>query len=594
MLPVLALSAAQGGMDDPLITRRRPRAPSGRSHDARSGDLHWDRWGVLLSNLRDLRWFRLLQATMVSQTAEGSPDRGGRGLGLRDALVLATLIVGTAACGEPPEVEVLAANLGTSWDLGNPLISVSNFEILAVDVPSPVVFPLAADFATVLTPDIEVVQAGELTQLAGLGATGAWWGTKALIRAPGGGSGAWVGTTDQHTSVSVWRVGGTQERVRVELLGTVHRVPAGDVVEMDQNAIVNGHPQCCSSYGHQDCDEVHKPICDAKWRQFLAPSLTYCGDMTGDGVDDLCMGGTYPFIRLGRPCEGSEPERCSAHYATVFSLEERSDGETKSLQATPEAFIENGPSPTMERYGTTDAWTIAGGMDLTGDGANDLVVGEFGAFQVFAGPLQGVVPSTAAVTSMPAVQPGEGETRASLRPYSTRSGYHLAYWHLSVIDANEDGIGDIAVSQNKGSVVGTTIRQAMSWPTRASIFFGPFTKATENRPADLQIVDPLNEDWLGIWDLADIGDYNGDGHRDLAISERDQGRVRVFFGPHLNHMDVNRADLTIERESPWFGRTLTGGVDFDGDGCDELIVSETRAAAVENPATGRMYVYDGC
>jgi hypothetical protein len=94
-----------------------------------------------------------------------------------------------------------------------------------------------------------------------------------------------------------------------------------------------------------------------------------------------------------------------------------------------------------------------------------------------------------------------------------------------------------------------------------------------------------------------LGDFNGDGHDDFAISARQAaapapraGTVFVYFGGRA--LDTN-PDLVLrgEGEDQFFGAPGAGG-DVNGDGHPDLVVGAMMADGRE-PESGAVYVYFG-
>ncbi len=96
--------------------------------------------------------------------------------------------------------------------------------------------------------------------------------------------------------------------------------------------------------------------------------------------------------------------------------------------------------------------------------------------------------------------------------------------------------------------------------------------------------------------VADAGDWNGDGFRDVAIgapfarvgANAEAGRVTVRFGgPEPGALP----DVVLEgpAASSLFGSAIAGGGDFDGDGFDDLVVG----AWSYNNGRGSIFLYRG-
>jgi hypothetical protein len=92
--------------------------------------------------------------------------------------------------------------------------------------------------------------------------------------------------------------------------------------------------------------------------------------------------------------------------------------------------------------------------------------------------------------------------------------------------------------------------------------------------------------------VTDIGDFNGDGFDDIAVSapsyDGGKGRVYIFYGGSNSD---NTPDLIFEGEATNinFGISISGAGDFNGDGYDDLIVG----CNFINNYKGRAYIYFG-
>jgi len=99
------------------------------------------------------------------------------------------------------------------------------------------------------------------------------------------------------------------------------------------------------------------------------------------------------------------------------------------------------------------------------------------------------------------------------------------------------------------------------------------------------------------WSVTSVGDVNGDGEEDVAVSApfsdangNDSGAVYLFYGPvETGDVELSDADATLvgENEGDWAGFSVDGG-DLNGDGESEVVVGAPRA-----DDAGAVYVVEG-
>ncbi len=159
---------------------------------------------------------------------------------------------------------------------------------------------------------------------------------------------------------------------------------------------------------------------------------------------------------------------------------------------------------------------------------------------------------------------------------------------LSLIDdMNNDGVGDLVVGAfNFGTGRGRTI-----------VYYGKSgglsSGTTSTNPPDVSIAGENAGDNFAF--VNTTGDFNGDGHRDLAVGARiyngSQGRVYVFYGTAsgLASLDLSAGDqadvvFTGEAGGNEYGAFVYSH-DYNGDGFDDLVVGATNR--------DRAYIYYG-
>lgn len=267
------------------------------------------------------------------------------------------------------------------------------------------------------------------------------------------------------------------------------------------------------------------------------------GDLDGNGYADLAV---------GAPGLSNGTGRVYVYYTT-----------SRGLSAEPNTFLSGMDGPTA-RFG--DSLSAAG--DVNADGYGDLIVGasnadNAGRAYVFYGGPRGVTPVPSVVLTGPSMT--------------------NAFFGFSVAGAGDvDGDGDSDI------VVGAY--GFASSAGRAYVYLGSPMGITNTPAVVLQDVGG------GLFGqvVSALGDVNGDGYGDIAVSapaiRNGTGLVQVYHGgamgiPATPALVLDGPD-GMEGD---FGTMLTAGGDTDGDGYNELVVSAPRY----NMFVGRVYVFPG-
>ena len=271
------------------------------------------------------------------------------------------------------------------------------------------------------------------------------------------------------------------------------------------------------------------------------------GDLDGDGIPDLLV---------------SAPGESSS-YGRVYLYRGRPDGTFGS----------------WKRFaGNNDfGFALAALGDVNGDGRPDFAISEpfgkelgahTGSVRVYFGdPLVG------------------GVLAAQLD--GPRKDADFGYSVGGAGDVNHDGYADIIVGAPLDGLGG---RDA----GRAFVYFGGRT--LHSKP-DLVLGPGSVGAQFGI-SVAGIGDLNGDGSDDFAVGAnadrktgQGSGHVAVYFGGR----GVDSApdlDLYGPQADTWFGISIAGIGDMDGDGFDDLAVGAERCPGFE-PRAGSVFIFRG-
>ncbi|MDF1730432.1 MAG: hypothetical protein P1U49_02945, partial [Minwuia sp.] len=179
-------------------------------------------------------------------------------------------------------------------------------------------------------------------------------------------------------------------------------------------------------------------------------------------------------------------------------------------------------------------------------------------------------------------------------------------------DINGDGLDDILVGASYGTV-GVQVNG------EAFVLFGnvapQFTESAEFLALGERGFEPFQAEASGFSffgaDVAGIGDVNGDGFNDFAISASNEysrnyygsGEVTIVFGTAAGlsaDIDVTALDGTdgiVIRANDYdvyeLGYSIAGEGDFNGDGFDDLIIGAPASAYGAANAAGEVYVVFG-
>ncbi|MDP2314721.1 MAG: FG-GAP-like repeat-containing protein [Pseudomonadota bacterium] len=341
-------------------------------------------------------------------------------------------------------------------------------------------------------------------------------------------------------------------------------------------------------------------------------TVSGAGDLDGDGATDLLLIGsgtgseTYVYLLRGPVPLGAVDLVSTAQVYVVpgadslirgigagdldgDGLDDVVLGAFAAADGAGEVYVLRGPviETTPEGAGTILRGDDGDGLgvvleplgDLDGDGVVDFGVASAPAresFLVLDLPAGTVHPADAGVT----VTQDAGATRR-----------HHAMLVNPVGDLNGDGHPDAGFSEQSGSAL--------------LVLFGPFG---EEPSIDLETAWDAalvsDSDWVTEPDVsysAPLGDWDGDGHEDLAVANADfvpealredawcsdgswnfcgYGAVFLVAGPVAG--GVYELEVTADRIEPeWpgggFGDVLAAGSDLDADGAPDLVVGQPDA-----------------
>ena len=162
-------------------------------------------------------------------------------------------------------------------------------------------------------------------------------------------------------------------------------------------------------------------------------------------------------------------------------------------------------------------------------------------------------------------------------------------------DYNGDGYADLVVGATGEDVAGAEDAG------RAYLYTGSTAGLSTTATATLTSPNPEMDGVFG-GAIAPLGDVNGDGFADLAISaqledttETNAGRAYIYYGSSTGlPMDPS---LTLESPNPdyagAFGASIARAGDFNADGFSDVLIGAFREGISGSSGAGRLYYFPG-
>ncbi len=294
-------------------------------------------------------------------------------------------------------------------------------------------------------------------------------------------------------------------------------------------------------------------------------SVANAGDVNGDGYADVIVGAIY-----------NDSAATDAGKAYVY---------LGGPQFSTTPFVTMTGMAANDQFGVS----VGGAGDFNGDGYADVIVGARlnslngnaagAAFIYFGGPAMDGNPDVILLGEAADDWFGNSVARAG--------------------DVNGDGYSDVIVgapyNDRGGSAAGA-----------AYLFFGG--PPLDNAP-DVILVGEMHDDQFG-WSVAGAGDTDGDGRSDVIVGARlhcvdkvlclgnDYARGRAYLFRGGSPMDaIPDVVLNGDAANDWFGNTVAGIGDVNGDGRADIAVGAIYADPVVNgavlSAAGTTSIYFG-
>ncbi len=301
-------------------------------------------------------------------------------------------------------------------------------------------------------------------------------------------------------------------------------------------------------------------------------SVENIGDLDGDGVNDIAVGGVLPGAG-GAPAVGE-----------IYIMFMNTDGTPKSTVEIDRTTA-NGPSGAGSHFGSD----IANIGDLNGDGVNDLAVGNYGdasygSVHIIFMNTDGTPKSSVEIDRTTA----NGPTLDNLD--------HFGRSVENIGDLDGDGVNDLAVGAYQDDMDENGNASGGDDSAALNIIF----MKTDGTPKSTVEINDFTANGPTIGDddkfgtsIANIGDLNGDGVNDIAAGAQqggggNGGTVHIMFMNADGSVDstvvINDSTAngpTID-DGDLFGRSFANIGDSNGDGINDLAVGAYNDDMDEN------------
>ncbi len=327
-------------------------------------------------------------------------------------------------------------------------------------------------------------------------------------------------------------------------------------------------------------------------------SVAAAGDYNGDGFSDIVAGAPgntgQAFVYSGSPAGlssnsvwsvSSDGSTGSLGFSVRTAGDVNGDGYSDLLVCgySPKAYVYNG-SPagfvTAQNWsynGVSGAfgWTVASAGDINGDGYSDVIIGApdynngtfaVGRFFIFHG-------SSAGLSSTPNLMKTGSNSGNSI--------YRIGRCVASAGDVNGDGYSDLIVGVTNG-VFASYVNGG------AEVYYGS-ASGISSTPSWTKS-SAVSGDDFGT-SVASAGDVNGDGYSDILVgaykNNSESGVAYSFYGSAAGP-SANADWSATGTSGSWYGYSLAGAGDVNGDGYGDVIIGAPKQSAY-----GAAFVYHG-
>jgi len=367
-------------------------------------------------------------------------------------------------------------------------------------------------------------------------------------------------------------------------------VPYEDVGSVNQAGAVNiiyGSASGLATTGNQYWNQDEAGMAGgAETDDHFGYALT-AGDFDGDGYDDLAIG--IPDEDIGTVVNAGGVQ---VMYGSASGITATGD----------KIWNQEGGAETGDQYGKA----LAVG-DFDGDGYADLAVGipseDVGSVSN-AGALEIYYGSASGLTTRPSNDFWH-QDRSGIA--DTLDEHDFFGSSLTAGDFDDDGFADLAIGVPYEDVGSPAVVNAGAVNVLYGSDTGPTSVGSDYWHQDVSGIGSLTEDNDRFGFALTAGDFDGDGHDDLAVgvpyehwNDPDTGIVQVLYGTagglSATGDQLWRQDITgvegMEEADDRFGYALAAG-NFDGDGYTDLAIGVPYEAIVTADQAGAVNVIYG-
>ena len=304
----------------------------------------------------------------------------------------------------------------------------------------------------------------------------------------------------------------------------------------------------------------------------IGSSVSSAGDFNNDGIEDFIFSGPATDLVL------------SGRGITYLIF-----GKVGGVGPIDLAALSPSQGFTILGPAGSDAVDInsASAGDVNGDGYDDIIIGAprdsltGGHWNGAAWVLYGHS-GTSGTVDLGALTAQQGVT---LRASPTNAGF-AGFSVAGIGDINNDGFDDIAVGSTDYSGLTT-------YGGRAYVLFGSSAGFTNSNLSTLTaqegfVLDGAQANGFAGYDVTGLGDINGDGIDDFAVSAflqdnpnsgTQNGNVYVYYGKATGLVSttlgtIAAADGFVVQGLSQGGRSISGAGDVNGDGYRDILVGE--------------------